>query len=234
MYPWKSISATAKPLCRRAVLLNQSDVELQLFARTEPIKRCCAASGAGGAPPIQWEPSFGTMACDAAALGSPVHVRWREAKAESPREQGKQLLSLPPSQFLTPSFLSLWSWAMTFSPSWCCLSPRETDREINREKGERYKLWTGWREVRPRNHCVTISVSRNYAETNVSRERFCQIPRALEAENKSHDKSATNHRHWADLLSDSNIQLDPNQPLPSYMSASLSPCSRFPFNSIKS
>lgn len=50
------------------------------------------------------------MACDAAALGSPVHANWREAKTESPREQGKQLLSLPPrslSLYQSPPFLSL-------------------------------------------------------------------------------------------------------------------------------
>lgn len=42
------------------------------------------------------------MACDAAALGSPLHVNWREAKAESPREQGKQL----PSRLIYLSFIS--------------------------------------------------------------------------------------------------------------------------------
>lgn len=106
----KSVSAIAKALYKRKVLLNQSDVELQLLACTKPIKHCCAACGARGAPPIQWEPSFGTMACDAAALGSPVHVNWREAKAESPREQGKQLLSL------SPLFLSVSVSFSSFAP----------------------------------------------------------------------------------------------------------------------
>lgn len=71
------------------------------------MERLCAARGARRAPPIQWEASFGTVACDAAALGSPVHVNWREAKAESPREQGKQLLSLSLSLSLPPSTPSL-------------------------------------------------------------------------------------------------------------------------------
>lgn len=44
------------------------------------------------------------MACDAAALGSPVDVNWTGAREESPREQGKQLISLSSSQLPSHPF----------------------------------------------------------------------------------------------------------------------------------
>lgn len=60
------------------------------------------------------------------------------------------------------------------------------------------------------------------------------MPAALEGENESHDNSATSHKYRADLLSDGNMQLDPNQSMLSHVPASFSLCSLFPFNSIKS
>lgn len=80
-------------------MANQPDITLLLLTCSQPIKCCYAACAARGAPPIQLESSSGEMAYDSAALGSPVHVNWKDAKAKSPREQGKQLpsVSLPPT-----------------------------------------------------------------------------------------------------------------------------------------
>lgn len=47
---------------------------------------------------------------------------------------------------------------------------------------------------------------------------FCKIPAAPEGENKSHDESATSHR--AGVLSDGNVQLEPDQSPASYASTS--------------
>lgn len=120
------------------------------------------------------------MAYDSAALGSPVHVNWKDAKAKSPREQGKQLpsVSLPPTlptALVSSSLPLLFSsdpHIISFPPAPYSWRDKWIDREKKKIQAAAYWLWTsaGQKWLR-HNLCLSFSQIQNHAKAKWLRRR---------------------------------------------------------------